>query len=584
MSKDIQKATKMLFDERENFIIIGLTGRTGSGCSTVASLLGNSFAELSSPKPKEAQFENNEERKYKIVYEYAKSHWSEFTVIKMKSIITSFIVRNEYDEFVSFFNNIEVDGTKIINMQGLLKEVESKIKEKYEEVCDIRRDLKPIFDSEGDDALANDIIYDYYFYQMSELSDIIQGVLKSYKVTIENHPDANLYTYYYQLIANNVRSSGFAFIDKFDSASIFKLPQRTNLMIKILRRRNLVEKERVLVVIDALRNPFEISFFKDRYSAFYLMSVNTDPKNRVDRLINLGFNIHQIRNLDEKEYPKRLTGTKQFSSQNIQKCIELSDIYIYNPSIGTKNYIKVKKQLIRYVTLIMHPGLITPTAEERCMQIAFNAKVNAGCLSRQVGAIVTDDNYSVKSIGWNSSPEGQVPCNLRNLFSTETKDDSEAFSEYEINDSDYSEFVEGVLNEKKTHTDDLNGRLYPYCFKDMYNEFKDKENQVHTRALHAEENAFLQISKNGGMPLKNGFLFTTASPCELCSKKAYQIGIRKIYYVDPYPGISQDHILNCGKNRPEMILFHGAIGRAYTQLYTLVLPYKDELEMLVSEI
>lgn len=112
----------------------------------------------------------------------------------------------------------------------------------------------------------------------------------------------------------------------------------------------------------------------------------------------------------------------------------------------------------------------------------------------------------------------------------------------------------------------------------------NQKNQVHTRALHAEENAFLQLAKYGGIGIKGGNLFTTASPCELCSKKAYQLGIRNIYYIDPYPGISVRHILsfkNIHGSKPEMHLFVGAIGRAYTTLYSQKLSIKDELELLL---
>lgn len=34
----ISEATERLFEERRNFIIIGLTGRTGSGCSTIVQI------------------------------------------------------------------------------------------------------------------------------------------------------------------------------------------------------------------------------------------------------------------------------------------------------------------------------------------------------------------------------------------------------------------------------------------------------------------------------------------------------------------------------------------------------------------
>ena len=126
----------------------------------------------------------------------------------------------------------------------------------------------------------------------------------------------------------------------------------------------------------------------------------------------------------------------------------------------------------------------------------------------------------------------------------------------------------------------LNGLNKSFCFKDIYNEDKKDKNQVHTRSLHAEENAFLQISKFGGEGIRNGTLYTTASPCELCSKKAYQLGIKRIVYIDPYPGIAQKQILHSGSIPPILNLFNGAIGSAYHKLYEQILPFKDELEAL----
>ncbi len=117
-------------------------------------------------------------------------------------------------------------------------------------------------------------------------------------------------------------------------------------------------------------------------------------------------------------------------------------------------------------------------------------------------------------------------------------------------------------------------------FKSVYNKHEKEKNQVHTRSLHAEENAFLQIAKYGGESIRGGTLYTTASPCELCSKKAYQLGIKRVVYVDPYPGIAKNQILNSGINRPEMVLFRGAIGSAYHRMYEQIIPYKDELDAL----
>jgi len=73
-----------------------------------------------------------------------------------------------------------------------------------------------------------------------------------------------------------------------------------------------------------------------------------------------------------------------------------------------------------------------------------------------------------------------------------------------------------------------------------------------------------------------------ASICELCAKKAYQLGIKVIYYIDPYPGISDDHILSSGSKAIKPRLFNGAIGNAYHWLYDPMMAYKDELTLLLD--
>ena len=260
----------------------------------------------------------------------------------------------------------------------------------------------------------------------------------------------------------------------------------------------------------------------------------------------------------------------------------LSDIHINNPQVSKDDLSTLKKQLVWYVSLIMQPGLVTPTAEERCMQVAYSAKLNSGCISRQVGATITDEYYSLKAIGWNNSAQGQPPCLLRNVFELINNEDPEAYSDYEKNDEIFRSKLKEIYCKHEDGSDYSCGKNVAFCFKTIKNKIDKEKNQVHTRSLHAEENAFLQIVKYGGSGIKGGFLFTTASPCELCSKKAYQLGISKIYYIDPYAGIAKEHILNSGVNRPELILFHGAIGRAYNQLFEPILQYKDELAMIMD--
>ena len=62
---------------------------------------------------------------------------------------------------------------------------------------------------------------------------------------------------------------------------------------------------------------------------------------------------------------------------------------------------------------------------------------------------------------------------------------------------------------------------------------------------------------------------------------ANEYGVKKIYYIEKYSGISKEHVNAYGnlQDRAEFILFEGAIGTAYMKLYTPVLPMKDEMDL-----
>ena len=232
----------------------------------------------------------------------------------------------------------------------------------------------------------------------------------------------------------------------------------------------------VYVVINNFKNIFEAYYFKRRYSAFYLLAVSCDEAMRREKFetrsnysltnlredlssgkkifkaarntrcyeehakdnvrednqevrdayrselgvseANLEF-IMQLFYSDDKlrkiSYDKNLA---PFILQDVVNCIENADIFV------TRDYKEPNwqydqqliQQIGRIVTLILHPGLLTPTRIERCMQVAMTAKLNSGCLSRQVGAVVTDAHYNILSLGWNDSPCGAESCLRRNFF------------------------------------------------------------------------------------------------------------------------------------------------------------------------
>ncbi|MEJ2046420.1 MAG: hypothetical protein P8X89_24470, partial [Reinekea sp.] len=192
------------------------------------------------------------------------------------------------------------------------------------------------------------------------------------------------------------------------------------------------------------------------------------------------------------------------------------------------------------------------------MNIAFQAKLNSGCISRQVGAVVTDGDFRVLSVGWNDVPKNQTSCILRSVEGCLTcSKDNPDYSDYEkesvydeksfkyfLSKYFYAENKIVELDENQEQSPKINwDEAVPlsYCFKDVQNKKSGRDNQVHTRAIHAEESAMLQIG-HSSLP-DNSNLFTTASTCELCAKKASELGIKNIYYVDPYPGLASSHNL-----------------------------------------
>lgn len=576
MNTNNSKMISILFAERSKFVIIGLTGRTGSGCTTAATILENEKPDFPNIKDvnynEKPFFKNLDSKRYEIISKYTKENYSSFVSIKVSDLISAYILSMSSKDVIEFIHSYAVNITKT-KIETLIKK--GAFSKSYIQTAKLKNISKKILDHDKNFELT-DTEKNKFFTFMK----LIRKFTNDFKVEMKELSSA-LYINVYQAAGNSIRRTGEVQINfensAFTPSSVFHLPETINRSIKIIRQ---LKPNNALIVIDAIRNPYEAMYFKERYAAFYLMSINAPNDDRKNYLQNVHkFTIDKFDELEQKESGKSDVDDSDFISQNVQRCIEMSDIHIFNPRNELDNNNVLKAQLAWYFGLILHPGLITPTSLERVMQIAYTAKSNSGCISRQVGAVVTDKNFSIKSIGWNDVAKGQVPCNLRSLNDLEHSFDAITYSLYEQNNKDFREKAKFEFS-RINNQDGTKGKSLAYCFKDIKNKLDDKGNQVHTRSLHAEENAFLQLAKYGNSGIEYGKLFTTASPCELCAKKAYQLGISQIVFIDPYPGIAIDHILNIGDNKPILTQFRGAVGRGYHQLYEPILSYKDELNYL----
>jgi deoxycytidylate deaminase/dephospho-CoA kinase len=549
----LKSAIRRIYGDDDDFIVLGLTGRTGSGCSTAAKILQSSTEDIRHSLFSGENPVSNEQRKERIILRHYKATWTPFLLIQVRALITTFLLDAEIEKATSAFQELLSTPEKRAEFTRLLEELRAPYQATLKETGDVNAT-------------------EYYTHTLPIKCEELRATLGE-----------SSFVRLYQVIGKNIRLSGDPYNSALVEGKFFTLAERINSVIVKIHEERQARSQRTFIVVDAIRNPLEALFFQDRHSSFFLLAVSAPEPDRQARLRAQKYSESDITSIDNIEYtPHDLDETEFYSVQDIQACLQRADLYINNPNVTAKvnEFQELANQLLRFVSLIRRPGIITPSALERCMQIAYTAKLNSGCISRQVGAVVTDINFSVRSIGWNDAPHGQVPCNLRSRDDLLAGSDSSAYSEFERTDGKYLGHF--TTSSKRFNIVSKDGRNNAFCFKSEYNSFKGEKNQVHTRSLHAEENAFLQISKYGLSSIEGGLLFTTASPCELCAKKAYQLGITKIFYIDPYPGIAIGHILQGGSRNPTLTLFSGAIGRAFHKIYSPIVAYKDELNALTT--
>jgi deoxycytidylate deaminase len=565
MATELATGINVAYGERSDFVVVALTGRTGSGCTTAAKVLSSEYTDISLAVD---EAKDLDARKLGIVNRFAASNWVPFHRITVSSVIWSFVLEVDWLDVERVIEGLKLKNANLDGVRKVHERCRGDSRFKAFREC-MSAPTKAAYPS----------AWDYY-------KEVVEPAGSDVKRELSHS-----YAPIFQLFGDNLRLSGKPHTSGIKPAELFSLIRRVKLLAKASFYAGKAKKSpSVRVVVDAIRNPLEMLYLRDQFATFYCVAITVDDVDRVSRLMNSGVLTRvQIDAMDAKEYgSKSLKDYGSFVSQNLKECIQKSDLFVTNPGSSREfdQSVQLNRQLVSYVALMLRPGLITPTRDERCMQLAFVAKLNSGCISRQVGAAVADSNYSIKAVGWNDVAKGQVSCALRDVNSLLTNSDSIAFSDYEKSNKSLRDHLGKKFANRGVLSSDQ-GLHCPFCFKDAYNESegKKRDNQVHTRALHAEENAFLQLAKSGSGGIEGGVLYTTASPCELCSKKAYQLGITEVIYVDPYPGISADHILGSGPDalRPKLRLFSGAIGHAYHRLYDPSMPIKDEYEARLTE-
>lgn len=231
-------------------------------------------------------------------------------------------------------------------------------------------------------------------------------------------------------------------------------------------------------IVDSIRNPAEVRTLKKRKD-FYLIHVDADQKIRFERVKarereNDPKDFKTFVKLEEMEL-----SSQDPAAQQLIETAKLSDVIIAN-----NETIEILRNKVRDAVLRLIGKQERPSWDEYFMNIAKVASLRSNCMKRKVAAVIVRDKRVI-STGYNGTPRGIKNC------------------------------CEGGC---------------PRC-----NSFGPSGVSL-TECLccHAEENSIVQAAYHG-VGLKDATIYTTFSPCLICTKMIINSGIKEVVYNLAYP-------------------------------------------------
>ncbi len=231
-------------------------------------------------------------------------------------------------------------------------------------------------------------------------------------------------------------------------------------------------------VIDSIRHPAEIQVLRRR-SDFTLLRIHASDRLRFERLRqrnreNDPTTYEEFLALEAKEAQ---SGVK--TDQQLDQAIALADLQIDNNGPLKELHEKIKPVFLNLAQKAHRPGW-----DEYFMNIAKVVAMRSNCMKRKIAAVIVKDKRII-STGYNGTPRGIKNCN------------------------------EGGC--PRCASVDASGKDLGECL-----------------CSHGEENAIVQAAYHG-VRVKGATLYTTFSPCLMCTKMIINSGIGEVVYQAAYP-------------------------------------------------
>lgn len=359
------------------------------------------------------------------------------------------------------------------------------------------------------------------------------------------------------------------------------------------------DKTARVFIVDSLKNPAEVELLRSIYrEAFCLIGVVCESETRLRRLQNGKLNESSVSQI--KEFMKRDENAIENWGQKVVDTFHLADFFVDNtPDRLTEDKTEnpdwvVNDQLGRLLDILTGKKIVRPFPSETGMFHAAGAQLRSACLSRQVGAALTDKTGNLIATGTNEVPKagggvygdgfeaerGDIfqdhRCAVTNKFCSNTK----------IQDEIMTEVIEAIP-ELKAATDrpKIKAALKATALGRLL-EF--------SRAVHAEMDALLTAARIGA-PTIGAKLFVTTFPCHYCARHVVSAGVDEVQYIEPYPksrafDLHSDAIeqiftkwVTVPPAKPSKVLFRpftGVAPRLYRRAFMKDRKLKDEAGLL----
>jgi cytidine deaminase len=360
------------------------------------------------------------------------------------------------------------------------------------------------------------------------------------------------------------------------------------------------KQSKIGYIFKSFKRPEEIRQAREVYgSLFYCVGVYADE---ADRLLRLANECHP-RNEDEQKVDQRVFAQGLIDrdrseglsfGQNVRDAFTEADYFIRSDEDSD-----IRQAVHRLLKLIFDVPYIGPTRSEIAMMHARTAALRSVDLSRQVGAAIISRDGRLLTSGCNDVPKaggGQ--------YSTEDIDDRRDFQlGFDTNDMLKRQAIEELLEHIYAGTRAEPLRDAQAAYKKLNDEGFFKGTRIDSliefgRIVHAE-NAAINNSCMDTISIRDCDLYCTTFPCHMCTRAIINVGIRNVFYIEPYPksmaldlypdSIVVDKKLSKGEyldrllaldacdHRVHFIAFEGCARRRYDDLFSYTHTRKDKV-------